>query len=264
MDSIVLLKFLGTAAMPPTSMVLGLVVAAVLAVLGRKKVARAVAALAVLESALLSLPPVADLLMEPLQNEARAAAAKSPPCCYEAIVVLGGGITPAAPPWQPDPDLQPSSDRMWHAARLYRQGLAPKLIVSGGDILGQHGGVPTASTEAGAMTQFLTDLGVPKSAIVSETQAINTRDNIQRLREIVQDRPVALVTSAYHMPRALRLAARYGLNAMAFPTDWETSWATRPYWHNWLPTGEAQAISATAIWEYLALAFDYRAGDTAR
>jgi uncharacterized SAM-binding protein YcdF (DUF218 family) len=258
MDSIILLKFLGSAALPPTSMALGLVVAGGMALLGWKKVARSMAGLAVLEAALLSLPPVADLLIDPLQNEARAAAAKAPPCCYEAIVVLGGGIRPAISPWLPDPDLQASADRMWQAARLYRRGLAPKIIVSGGDILDQFGGVPTASTEAGAMTQFLTDLEVPPAAIVSEEQSLNTRDNIQLVRTLVQDKPVALVTSAYHMPRAMRLAARNGLNALAFPTDWETSWATRPIWLNWLPTGQAQAVSATAIWEYVALAFDYR------
>jgi uncharacterized SAM-binding protein YcdF (DUF218 family) len=258
MDSIVLLKFLGRAALPPTSMVLGLVVAIVLALLGWKKVARVVAGLAVLQAALLAMPPVADLLIEPLQNEARAAAAKAPPCCYEAIVVLGGGIKPAVLPWQPSPNLGPAADRAWLASRLYRRGVAPKIIVSGGNILGQYGGVPASSTEAAAMIEFLTDLGVPESAIVREAQAINTRDNIQRVRALVQDKPVALVTSAYHMPRALRLAARGGLNAMAFPTDWEAPWPARPYWNNWLPTDEAQGTSATAIWEYLALAFDYR------
>jgi uncharacterized SAM-binding protein YcdF (DUF218 family) len=82
------------------------------------------------------------------------------------------------------------------------------------------------------MAQFLTDLGVPESAVVNEAQALNTRDNIERVRVLVQDKPIALVTSAYHMPRAMRLAMRYGLNAMAFPTDWETSWATRPVWQN--------------------------------
>jgi uncharacterized SAM-binding protein YcdF (DUF218 family) len=258
MDSIVLLKFLGHAALPPASMVLGLVAAILLTLLGWKKTARTVAALAVVETSLLSLPPVADLLMDPLQNEARTLAAKAPPCCYEAIVVLGGGVKPAVFPWQPAPDLGPAADRVWLAARLYRQGLAPKVIVSGGNILGQYGGVSADSTEAAAMTQFLTDLGVPESVIVSEARAINTQDNIQRVRALVQDKPVALVTSAYHMPRAMRLAVRGGLSAMAFPTDWEASWPARPYWENWLPSAEAQMISGTAIWEYLALAFDYR------
>lgn len=243
-------------------MVLGLVVAAILAGLGWKKVAWGVAIVAVLETAVLCLPPVGDLLIEPLQSEARAAAAKAPACCYEAIVVLGGGVKPAVYPWQPAPDLGPAADRVWLAAKLYHKGVAPRIIVSGGSILNEYGGVPASSSEAAAMTEFLTDLGVPASAIVSETQSINTRDNIQRVRELVQDKPVALVTSAYHMPRAMQLAARAGLNAMAFPTDWEATWPARAYWDNWMPTGAAQGASATAIWEYLALAFDYRAGST--
>jgi hypothetical protein len=74
MDLIAPLKFLAHATLPPTSMVLGLVVALVLAGLGWKKVAWGVAILAVLETAVLSLPPVGDLLIEPLQNEARAQA----------------------------------------------------------------------------------------------------------------------------------------------------------------------------------------------
>ena len=92
MDSIVLLKFLGNAVLPPASMVLGLVVAEEQAQQGRKKKARIVGWLAVLQAALLSLPPVADLLMAPLQTAARASAAMAPPSCYEAIEVLGGGV----------------------------------------------------------------------------------------------------------------------------------------------------------------------------
>jgi uncharacterized SAM-binding protein YcdF (DUF218 family) len=257
MDPFILLKFLGRAALPPASMILGLLLAVLLAGLGRRKLARTVAVLAVLETALLSLPPVADFLMAPLENQARAAAAKAAPCCYDAIVVLGGGIAPAIPPWLPDPDLNAAADRMWHAARLYKQGVAAKVIVSGGDVLGRYGGV-SSDTEAGAMAQFLTDLGVPASAIVSEAQSVNTRENIRLVRALVQDKPVALVTSGLHMPRAVRLASRYGLNVAAFPTDWTAPWSARAPWENWMPTAVALDISARSIWEYLALAFDYR------
>jgi uncharacterized SAM-binding protein YcdF (DUF218 family) len=257
MDTIALLKFLGRAALPPTSMVLGLVLAVALALAGFRKAARAVAVLAVLQTALLSLPAVGDLLMAPLERQARDLGARAPACCYEAIVVLGGGVRPAVPPWQPDPDLGSAADRVWMAARLYRQGVAPMVIVSGGDILARYGGVPS-STEAAAMARFLNDLGVPEPAIVAEARSINTADNIRQVRAIVGDKPVALVTSGYHMPRAMRLAARGGLNAMAFPTDWQAPWEARPYWDNWLPTSDAEAASSIALWEYLALAFDYR------
>lgn len=108
------------------------------------------------------------------------------------------------------------------------------------------------------MAQFLIDLGVPPSAIVSEEQSTNTRDNIRLVRALVQDKPVALVTSAYHMPRALQLAARADLKIAAFPTDWSAPWQARPYWDNWMPTGNAQGASSRAIWEYLAIVFDRR------
>jgi uncharacterized SAM-binding protein YcdF (DUF218 family) len=257
MDSFVLLKFLGRAALPPASMVAGLLLALLLALLGRRKLAWGVAVLAVLETAVLSLPAISDALMAPLEGRARAAAAKAAPCCYEAIVVLGGGIAPAIPPWLPDPDLNSAADRLWYAARLYRRGVAPKVIVSGGDPLARYGGVPSV-TEAVAMTRFLIDLGVPESAIVSEARSNNTRENIRLVRALVQDKPVALVTSGYHMPRALQLAERDNLNAAAFPTDWRAPWQARAYWDNWMPTSDAQDNSARALWEYLALAFDYR------
>src|SRR5262249_29166724 len=97
MDSFVLLKFLGRPAWPPASLIAGPVLAGLLALLGWRRLARAVAILAVLETAVLSLPAVSDALMAPLESQARSAAAKAAPCCYEAIVVLGGGITPAIP-----------------------------------------------------------------------------------------------------------------------------------------------------------------------
>src|SRR3982751_1539306 len=132
MDMFIPLKFLAQMALPPASLAVGLVVAAVLALVGMRRLARFVVALAVAELLLLSLYPVADVLMAGLQDQARAEAKAAPTCCYDAIVVLGGGIGPAEPPNIPDPHLNDAADRVWHAARLYRRGLAPRIIVSGG------------------------------------------------------------------------------------------------------------------------------------
>jgi uncharacterized SAM-binding protein YcdF (DUF218 family) len=196
-------------------------------------------------------------LILPLERQARRDAADAPACCYDSIVVLGGGITPAAPPFQPEPDLGDSADRMWYAAQLYHRGLAPRIIVSGGGFLAANNGGP-ATTEAEAMRRFLKDLGVPDSAIVDEGTSVNTIQNIERVKEMMKGARVALVTSAYHMPRAMRLARRYQLDAVAFPTDWHSPPEVRTWWDNWIPSVSAMGWSVIGLREHLAALFDRR------
>jgi uncharacterized SAM-binding protein YcdF (DUF218 family) len=256
MDQFILLKFLGRLAMPPSSMVAGLLIAVVLALFGARRTAALVGSLAVLQLIALSSAPVADALIEPLQRQAREAAEAAPACCYNAIVVLGGGINQAAPPLMPFDDLTDAADRMRYAAQLFRQGLAPRIVVSGGDA--QPDVAAGAETEADAMARFLIDLGVPKDAIVKESRSRNTGENMAFIRQMVGDRPVALVTSAFHMPRALQLAKRQGLNVFAFPTDFRTPLDTLVPWQRWLPSVESLTMAHYALWEYLGLIFDWR------
>ena len=61
---------------------------------------------------------------------------------------------------------------------------------------------------------------MPSEAIVSEGSSLNTLENIRNVRAMVGDGRVALVTSGYHMPRALKIARQGNLNVGAFPTDW--------------------------------------------
>ena len=222
------------------------------------RLGRLVAALAVGQLIVFSFGTVSNALLLPLEDEARAEAAKAPACCYDAIVVLGGSIGPAMPPWRPDPELVESSDRLWHAARLFHRGLAPRIVVSGGSYVVQAGQAPPTQTEAVAMRQFLLALGVPEDRIVMEGKSLNTIENMRETRALVGDARVALVTSAYHMPRALRLARAAGLSAEAFPTDWQVVPTGTPWWEAAVPSVGALAASGIAIKEYLALAFDYR------
>jgi uncharacterized SAM-binding protein YcdF (DUF218 family) len=257
-NSFILLKILGQLASPMGVFTAGLIAGAVLMLLRLPRLGRLVAALAVAQLVVFSLYPVSVGLMLPLEDEARAAAAAAPACCYEAIVVLGGGIGPAVPPLRPDPELYDSSDRVWHAARLFHRGLAPRIVVSGGSYQVESGQAPPSQTEAVAMRQFLVALGVPESAIVMEGKSINTIENMQETRALVGTGRVALVTSGFHMPRALRLARKAGLEAEAFPTDWQVLPSTTPWWETLTPSVGALALSGIAIREYLAWAFDHR------
>ena len=256
MDFITLLKLLTQFVLPPASMLLGLVLALVLTLFRRRRLGLIVAGLSVVQTLIFSLQPVADALMRPLEVEARREAAKAPACCYDAILVLGGGVAPAAPPEVPDPSLTDAADRVWYAARLYHRGLAPRIIVSGGSLLDRPS--DAAITEAEGMRRFLVDLGVPASAIVSEGESRNTRENVRNVRRLVGDGRVAMVTSALHMPRALRLARQAGLNVTGFATDWSLPPHSRPPWDNWLPTLGAISDSSLALREHMALLFDWR------
>jgi len=255
------LKFLIALSLPPASLVLGTIVGLVLAILHLPRLGRLVMALAVAETILLSFPPFADTLLNHLEDEARAAARASPRCCFDAIAILGGGIAPALPPDRPDPALNDGADRMWQAARLYHRGVAPRIIVSGGGYMSENGG--PAKTEAEAMRRFLVDLGVPADAIVSEGESNNTRENIREIKKIVNDGRVALVTSAYHMPRALQLADRAKLNVSAFPTSFKLIRGQRLAWEDWLPSLEALSNATLALHEILAITFDRR-GEASR
>src|SRR5262245_1351236 len=236
----------------------GLVVGAVLALLSFRRLGGLVAALAIAQLVVFSILPVSEALLRPLEDMARHEAAAAPSCCYDAIVVLGGSIGPAIPPLRPDPELFDSSDRVWHAARLFHRGVAPRIIVSGVAYAVATGEAPPSQTEAVAMRQFLLALGVPDDRIIMEGRSLNTIENMRETRALVGPAQVALVTSAYHMPRALRLARQADLNAAAFPTDWQVLPGARAWWERLMPSVGALVASGVALKEYLALAFDYR------
>ena len=259
MSLYVFLKFLGRSALPPASLAIGLVLGGLLWLVGWRRLGKFVAAAALIETAVFSLAPVANLLMQPLQDEARAEAQAAPACCYEAIVVLGGAIAPANPPIVPEPGLVGGSDRLWKAARLYHRGVAPRIIVSGGTFSSIEG---EPQSESAVMRMFLKDLGVPNEAIIEESKSLNTMENVAFVRELVGDKPVALVTSAFHMPRALRIAREAGLKASAFPNEWR--YAGGDPWDRYLPSLDAVSMSGLALWEYMALAFDGRKTHIAR
>lgn len=190
-----------------------------------------------------SLPVVSDSLRGAIEARAgpRAVDAVAP---APAIVVLGGAVAPAQPPLRPQPDLNSASDRVWHAARLYRAGKAPLVILSGGSR-------PEEAPEAEGMRRFLLDLGVPASAILLESASRNTAGNAELTAQMLRQRQVRriiLVTSALHMPRARRAFEALGLEVVTAPTDFEV--VDKPLdLLRLLPDGEALDGSGRAIKE---------------
>lgn len=135
-----------------------------------------------------------------------------------AIVVLGGGIKPANSP-RPWVDVSEAGDRILHGVRLYQQSKAPFLILSGGRIDWKNGGPP----ESGDMAEIAKTMGVPATAILQDTDSLNTYENAVNVKQILKSKgiegDVLLVTSALHMPRSILIFKKQKIEVIPAPTD---------------------------------------------
>ena len=96
---------------------------------------------------------------------------------------------------------------MWHAAALYRAGRAKWVVIAGGNQPGHE----HEQAEGDAIAQVLVVLGVPPAAIRRETASRNTRENAENALPLLSrlgSRRLLLVTSAQHMPRAVKTFAK--------------------------------------------------------
>jgi uncharacterized SAM-binding protein YcdF (DUF218 family) len=162
------------------------------------------------------------------------------------IVLLGGGVSSSAIEGRVFDNLNEAADRLWLAARLAQIYPGAPLIISGG----QAFDTGVERPEADAMRDLLVELGVPASQLVLERQSRTTAENAALSASRVTGGDWLLVTSAFHMPRAIGTFRKAGLSVIAAPTDWRVSDA------NGLEPFDAVANLATlnlAAKEYLGL-----------
>lgn len=152
---------------------------------------------------LLSLPVVSEGMLrlweEPLPAELPAAAVDGQPA-WDAVVVLGGGLDPVGSKgWQIA--VNDAAERLEAAARLYHQGVAPCIVLSGGS-----GKLHSQDIKEGPlMKRLLMELGVPAQAILVEENSRNTFENARETRALLAANgksSILLITSAAHMKRA--------------------------------------------------------------
>ena len=121
----------------------------------------------------------------------------------QAIIVLGAQVKADG---TPSVALQ---RRLTAALESYRE--KPALIIVCG---AQGGNEPRA--EGDVMREWLLERGVPEGDVVAETASFNTRENLTYARAIMEHRGLheaLIVTSDYHVARALALCAQAGITA---------------------------------------------------
>ena len=109
----------------------------------------------------------------------------------------------------------PLYDRVRTACELNAQGLAPKLLFSGGP------------GEPEAMRYYAMKRGVPASAIVEDPAGVNTEATVRNTVEMSRGRILA-VSHFYHLPRIKMTFQRYGSEVYTVPSE-TTMYALMPY-----------------------------------
>lgn len=133
----------------------------------------------------------------------------------DAIVVLGA----AQYRGRPSPVLRARLD---HAVELYAQGLAPRLVLTGGMAEGD-----TAS-EAAVSRAYVLRAGVPDTALLLENEGRTTHQSLRAVAQLLEVRGlerVILVSDPFHLFRASVVARREGLAVRTSPTETEGAWA---------------------------------------
>ena len=166
----------------------------------------------------------------------------------QAVFVLGGGTTNSAN----GPSLGDSGDRVILAARIFHAGKTPLLISSGSGIKGISGDRDLAQETA----VIWRSLGVPEANIFAFPPGSTiTRAEITAYDKLVREHGwtrVGLVSSAWHLPRALRQCERIGFQPIPIGAD------RRDYFDGWslyhvIPKASSFENVQTACWEYLGM-----------
>ena len=161
------------------------------------------------------------------------------------IVVLGNKV-------ESDPDVPLTSHLSSSARARLMEGLRilsaqpnAKLIVTG------YGG-NNAKSSAQVYREVAQSLGVNKQAIIMFEQAKDTQEEARYVSEFVGEQPVALVTSASHMPRAYQFFMDENINAFAAPAFYIAKYTKKT---DWQFNSSGLFKSERAIYEYIGQAW---------
>ncbi|MFV0477856.1 MAG: YdcF family protein [Parahaliea sp.] len=160
-------------------------------------------------------PLMADYMMARLEADYPPQAATDLPAAA-AIVVLGGS-TRGDTAVQQFSDLNAQSDRLIFAAELYHQGKAPLVLLSGGS-------VGHLRSEAREMADIMAIMQLPPANLLLEERSRNTYENALYSASLLKKNNinrVLLVTSAFHMSRAVACFTQQGIEVIPAATDYQ-------------------------------------------
>jgi len=209
----ILFNFLQSFLLPSVFIFVLILLGLIFFLLRKKKIGKVLLILGLAFYYLFSITPVSDFLIALLENQYPY----PPPNEIESadvIVVLAGGVKNRdllLPSALGDSTLF----RLSEALKIYfYKREKPLIIVSG------TSPIDRLEKESLFGAKFLESFNIPKDKIIWEVMSGNTFQHAREVKKIIGEKSFLLITSAYHMPRAMRTFQKVGLNPVPLPADY--------------------------------------------
>jgi uncharacterized SAM-binding protein YcdF (DUF218 family) len=242
----ILSKVLGFFAIPSNLVIAFGLLGIVLSATRRARIGKYLMMVSLIALAVIGLSPLGNALIIPLEQRYPPwDDTRGPP---DGIVVLGGAITPDVSAARDDVALNEAAERLTATVALARRYPDARIVYSGGTgaLIYREG------SEAATAVRLFESLGIPHARITAEEQSRNTVENAVLSLLVAMPQPGErwlLVTSGYHMPRAMGVFRQAGFPVEAYPVDWRTRGpqdALRPF--STLGSGMERTDTAAREW----------------
>jgi len=213
-------------------------------VLHRKRAAAWLFGVAAATVYLASTSMVGDALLSPLEHRypPLQPARIAEPVPY--VVVLGSGYIPRDGVSVTAALADVGLVRIVDGVSIFRQLHSAHLVVSGG-------ARPGVTPSAWGYAILARDLGVASDSLIVLDKPRDTDEEAHALANLIGPVPFVLVTSAYHMPRAMRLMLRLNLHPIPAPTGQSAGESPVDDWRRYVPNGAGLRKTERALHEYL-------------
>ncbi|HKM72139.1 MAG TPA: YdcF family protein [Stellaceae bacterium] len=200
---------------PGNLLLLCLLAGILLALFGRRR-GRMLIALSAISFLLLAVAPIGSAMM--LVLEQRFPRPPALPDRIDGILVLGGAVDPGISLAYGETMFGSSIARVLAGVTLARQHPEAKLALVGGE----GGFFPIGFAESRATSGFVLEEGIPSTRIILEERSRSTHENAVFAKQLIRPAPAetwVLVTSAYHMPRAVASFRAVDWPVISYPVD---------------------------------------------
>ena len=165
--------------------------------------------------------PVGNWLIMPLENRFADVPLPQPSDDIAGIIILGGFEDGWVSAGRPSLAVNEAAERLTEGMLLAKRWPNAKLVYTGG-----VGGLLAGGTDAATpISQYLQSMGLSQERLVLDPQARNTFENAIYTRELLKPSKKdtwVLVTSAFHMPRAMGVFRKAGFNVTPACVDFRT------------------------------------------